>query len=193
MLGNLPTTINVGGRPYDIRADFRNVLNIFSAFNDPDLNDREKAYICLCRLYADFKSMPEKDIREALEKALKFLECEAIHEDKPSPRTVNWVKDEQLIFPAVNCVAGMEVRALPFLHWWTFFGYFQSIDHDSLCGYVMTIRQKRARGKKLEKHEREFYSSNTALCRLDAGEVKVNAVKNTLEEMYKSLLEEGDA
>lgn len=50
----------------------------------------------------------------------------------------------------------MEVRALPYLHWWTFLGYYQSVDHDGLFGFVLTIRQKKTRGKKLENTSRSF-------------------------------------
>lgn len=37
MIGALPTTLEVNGKAYPIDADFRNVLEIFVAFNDPDL------------------------------------------------------------------------------------------------------------------------------------------------------------
>ena len=193
MLGSLPTTLDVGGKSYKIRTDYRNILRIFAAYNDSELEDTEKVYICLYRLYVDFNSIPTELYAEAYAAALRFIECEMAHEDKPSPRTVNWEKDEQLIFPAVNKAAGMEVRSVPYLHWWTFYGYYQSIDHESLCGFVMMIRQKRARGKKLEKYEKEFYQSNTALCQLDLGpNGRPKTAEDELAVMFNSLLEEGD-
>ena len=81
--------------------------------------------------------------------------------------TVDWEKDEQLIFAAVNHVAGQEVRALPYLHWWTFMGYFQSIDRDDLWATVLLIRQKKARGRRLEPYERQSgtWILPCALCR----------------------------
>lgn len=72
MIGALPTTLEVNGKAYRIDADFRNVLEIFVAFNDPDLEDKEKAYICLQRLYTDFESMPTEDVQAAYEQALNF-------------------------------------------------------------------------------------------------------------------------
>lgn len=61
--------------------------------------------------------------------------------------------------PAVNSVAHTELRALPELHWWTFWGYFMSIG-ESLLSSVINIRLKKAKGKKLEKCEQEFYREN---------------------------------
>ena len=34
------------------------------------------------------------------------------------------------------------------------------------CGTVFSLRQKKSRGKKLEKWEREYWSSNAGICRL---------------------------
>lgn len=165
-LGALPTKLNVNGHLYDINADYRAILQVISAYNDDALQDREKAYICLRQLYRDgLDQMNKDDYGAALTAANSFIQCGLQHdEDKPSPRIVDWEKDEQLIFPAINRVAGQEVRALPFVHWWTFLGWFQSIDHDNVWTMVLTIRQKKATGKKLEKYEKEFYNANKDMC-----------------------------
>lgn len=190
MLGQLPTTLDVHGVSYKIRPDFRNILRIFEAFNSAELKDGEKVRVCLERLFVDFKKIPHKHYEEAYKAASLFIECN-MHDDKPSPRTVNWTKDEQLIFPAVNKVAGAEVRSVPFMHWWTFMGYFQSIDRDDLWGFVLTIRQKRAKGKKLEKHEKEFFNSNKDLCRVEDTPA-AKTPEEQLKEMFDSLTESGD-
>lgn len=98
-----------------------------------------------------------------------------------------------MLFPAVNKVAGVEVRSLPYLHWWTFLGYFQAIDHDDLFSHVLSIRQKRAKGKKLEKWEQEFYKNNRNLCSLkDPAQVdSAKVVKNTAQSIFDSLIAEG--
>jgi hypothetical protein len=190
MLGQLPTSLDVGGVDYAIRTDYRNILRIFSAFNDPELSDSEKVYVCMKRLYVDFEKIPNGLYEQAYTAATQFIEC-GMHEDTPGPRTVNWDKDEQLIFPAVNKVAGTEVRSLSYLHWWTFLGYYQSIDHDGLFGFILTIRQKKARGKKLEKYEQEFYRSNVNLCRIEDKPVPQKA-EDTMKAMFDSLPEEGE-
>jgi len=191
MLGQLPKALDVNGTRYSIRSDFRNILRIITAYNDDTLSDREKVYVCLKRLFVDFGSIPVAHYEQAYIEATAFIECN-MREETPAPKTVDWEKDEQLIFPAVNKVAGVEVRALPYLHWWTFLGYYQSIDHDGLFGYVLTIRQKKAKGKKLEKHEREFYRSNANLCRIDRAPAP-QKIEDTIKSMFDSLPEEGDS
>ncbi|MBR6889503.1 MAG: hypothetical protein IKN05_00780, partial [Clostridia bacterium] len=69
------------------------------------------------------------------------------------------------IFPAVNRAAGYEVRSVEYMHWWTFLGLFMEI-RDSVYSTVLSLRGKRARGKKLEKNEQEFWNNNLAICRL---------------------------
>ena len=191
MIGMLPQTLNVCNRSYEIRSDYRNVLRIIAAYNDKDLSDQEKVFVCLRRIYKDLDSIPkDKDTYAAAFKAAtEFMECR-LSSDKPSPKVVNWEKDEQLIFPAINKVAGMEVRAVSFMHWWTFLGYFQAIDREDLWGVVLTIRQKKAMGKKLEKHESEFLAANRDLCSMDFAAER-QSPEDQMRAIYESLLKEG--
>ena len=43
----LPTSIVVGGIDYEIRTDFRAILDILKTFNDPDFENDEKWIVCL--------------------------------------------------------------------------------------------------------------------------------------------------
>ena len=161
---DLPEGLEVGGREWAIRADYREVLNILTAFADPELSEAEKAYICLDNLYADFPEMPVEDYPAAFRAALAFIDHGATGA-KDGPRTVDWEQDAPLLFPAVNRVAGYEVRDVAFLHWWTFLGLFMEI-RDSMYATVLALRQKKARGEKLEKWEQEFWRRNADVCRL---------------------------
>ena len=71
MIGTLPRSLEVNGKFYRIRSDFRDVLKIVIAFGDPDLEDKEKAYICLFILFKDFDAIP-KDDYEAGARILDF-------------------------------------------------------------------------------------------------------------------------
>ncbi len=62
--------------------------------------------------------------------------------------------------PAINRVAGQEVRAAEYIHWWTLLGYYYEIGGDCMFANVVAIRDKIKRGKKLEKHEKELYRRN---------------------------------
>lgn len=189
MLGMLPQTLNINGRAYKIRSDYRDILQIIAAFGDKELSDEEKAYVCLKRLFVAMESIPKSDYQDAYEAAVTFIECH-ISDRKPSPKVVNWEKDEQLIFPAINKVAGMEVRAVPYMHWWTFLGYFQSIDREDIWGFILTIRQKRAKGKKLEKYEKDFLNANRDICEVEFREEKTTT-EDSLAKMFNELLKNG--
>ena len=193
MMGQLPQTLRVCDKNYAIRSDFRNVLRIITAYNDKDLTPQEKVFVCLRRLFCDLDSLPkdEKTYTAAIKAASEFIECR-LSNDKPSPKVVNWEKDEHLIFPAINKVAGMEVRATRYMHWWTFLGYFQGVDRDDLWGMVLMIRQKRAKGKKLEKYEKEFFTANRELCSVEYVKDK-QTPEDQMKAIFEQLLKEGGA
>lgn len=189
MLGQLPQTLEINGVAYKINTDYRNILRIFAAFDAEELSDNEKLYVCLRRLFVDFPRLPREDYKEAYEAAAKFIECD-MQSDKPSPRVVNWEKDEQLIFAAINKTAGFEVRGVPYMHWWTLLGYFQSPDPESLWATILTIRQKRAQGKPLAKHEKEFYAANKRLCDVDRPKERI-APESQAKQIFEELLRGG--
>lgn len=192
MIGLLPTSLDVNGSTYEIRSDFRNVLRVFEAFDDENLTDEDKAYVLLDVIYVDFENIPRKDYSAAYQAAIQFIEGgSAMRGKKSNHKLFSWSKDEQLIFPAVNKVAGCEVRLAKYLHWWTFLGYFGCIDHEDLWSFVLSIRQKRAKGEKLEKYERKFLNANPELCSVEST-VRAGTAEDALKEMFDSLTEGGD-
>lgn len=166
MIGELPTTLTVNGTEHPIRTDYRDILTVLVAFNDPELEDNEKVYICLYGIYEDFEDLAGEDYEAAYAAAVSFIDAGAEpKKEGRSPKTMDWEQDERLLFPAINRAAGCEVRALPYLHWWTFIGYFMEI-RDGVFSQVLALRHKKAKGKKLEKWEREFWSQNRDICQL---------------------------
>lgn len=158
---NLPTSLSVGGVGYFIRTDFRVILDILAAYTDPDNDPEERSLICLWSLYKDIEAMPPEHYQEALDRAVEFIDAgfEPDNANKARPTLMDWEQDAPLIIPAVNRVAGREIRSMEYLHWWTFLGYYMEIG-ESLYTQVVSIREKKAKGKKLEKYEREFYNEN---------------------------------
>ena len=169
----LPETLEVNGTEYAIRTDYRAVLRVLEAMSDPDLEDSEKILIAFKIIYEDFEELPVSDYEEAFEQIMWFInngECD----DKPytsKTRLIDFVQDEKILIPAVNRVAGCEIRRLEYLHWWTFLGYYMEVG-DCTFSTVMNIRSKKAKGKKLEKWEEEFFSANKELVILKTRESK---------------------
>lgn len=159
MIGSLPTNLEIDGIDYEIRSDFHVALLIFEAYNNPELSDFEKTMTCLECLYKEIPS----NVNEAVEKAIWFLDGGDMPKSKRTPvKIMDWEYDQSIYFPAVNKVAGYETRKADYLHWWSFLGLFNEIG-EGLYSQVMNIRSKRAKGKKLEKHEREFYNEHKEL------------------------------
>ncbi len=179
MIGYLPTSLEINGTEYAINTDFRVVLTIFEAFEDAELTEREKSLVLLYLLFEDADSIPEEDLQTALRACSRFLdglsdsrEDESHNNGKnENKRIFSWVHDEKILFSAINKVAGFETRAVDYLHWWTFLGYFNEIG-EGMFSTVIGIRQKKAKGKKLDKWDEDFYRANRSLIDLPTNESK---------------------
>ena len=185
MIGSLPTALEIGGREYAIRSDFRVILRIYSAFADPELDEREEGYVCLKCLYVE--DIPREHLQEAVNKAYWFVGGGDVPQESVQPaKTIDWEQDESIIFPAVNKAAGFETRTVKYLHWWTFLGYFNEIG-EGLFSSVIGIRQKLNKGKKLEKYEQEFYRNHRNMIDLKR---KLSAEEQRAENEDKEFLKQ---
>lgn len=163
----IPTTIVIDDREFPIRCkgDYRMVLDCFSCLNDFELTEQERMLGALIIFYEDFNDIEDfagidKELAENLvSKMYNFMECEDAPMQSMPFKTIDWDKDSQMICSAVNKVAHTEVRSVEYLHWWTFMGYFSEVG-ESVLSTVVGIRTKIKRGKKLEKHEKEFKARN---------------------------------
>lgn len=155
----LPTSLIIRGVAYPINSGWKNIIGILSDFSSPQLSQSLKVASMLRKLYINWQNIPPEDTAEAIEKACQFLDCGRKPDGKTRPRVMDWQQDAELIIPAVNRVAGREIRMDPDIHWWTFMGWYMSVG-ESLFSTVLHIRGKKAKGKKLEKWEEEFYQEN---------------------------------
>ena len=158
MIWDLPTSVTVNNVQHEIRSDYRAVLDILTALNDPELTDGDKVAVTLTIFYED-SNFKADEIQEALEKCFDFISRGEKGDGKKSPKLMDWEQDFQYIVAPINKAAGTEIRSLPYLHWWTFLGYYYDIG-DCLFAQIVSIRHKRKRGQKLDKHEQEFYRNN---------------------------------
>ena len=163
----LPASLNVGGADYAIRTDYRGILGIYSYLNNPDYTDDERWAIALRTFYKDLAKMPAEHFVEAAMKMLEFLRCGATddNEDRNKPQLMDWEQDADIIIPAVNKVAGFDIREKDYLHWWTFFAMYMEVGEGTFST-VIRIRSKMAHGKKLEDYEREYIRDNPKLVHL---------------------------
>lgn len=165
-LWELPTSVTANGHKYPIRTDYRAVLDVLTALSDKDMTGdtpAETNYIQseIIRqiMFEDPDSIPDEDLEEAFKGVAEFIDMGVEKTDKPSPRVMDWEQDATLIIPAVNRVVGREIRADKYMHWWTFLSAYMEIGECTFT-HILSIRQKRATGKKLEKWEQDYIRDN---------------------------------
>lgn len=157
---SLPRSLTVGGEERSIRTDYRVALDIFLALSDPELDDYNRLLETLDMLYID--ELPADCWQEAIDQAMWYLRGGEDEKTQSGPKLVSWEQDFQYIAAPVSKVIGEDIRGLPELHWWTFLSAYMSIG-DCLFAQIIRIRDLKARGKKLDKADREFYRRNRDL------------------------------
>lgn len=187
----IPTSITIDGKEFAIRnnGDYRMVLDCFAALQDADLDPKERVFCSLIIFYADINSIADinmfPDLEKAVEEMYHFFNCGKSQSvgKQMHHKLIDWEQDAQMICSAVNKVANTEIRAIPYCHWWTFMGYYSAVG-ESLLSTVITIRDKIVRGKKLEKHEREFRANNPEYFVWNARGVEDEEAKQLLNELW---------
>lgn len=166
----LPISTRIHGKEHFIRnkGDFRVILDCFDALQDVELDKEYRTLSSLIIFYEElttiesvFETFPNEDIVEAVSEMYRFFNCGQNESPgmKVPYKLVDWNKDEHLIMAAINDAAKKEVRLEPYVHWWTFMGYYLSIGESAFAN-VISIRGKIMKQKKLEKYEKEFVANN---------------------------------
>lgn len=184
-----PTSLNIGGVDYKIRTDYRAVLDLLTALNDPELTDDDdkitafiKSSVIMEIMFPDCDSIPVEHWQEAINKVSEFIDMGIVNSRK-KPKTMDWEQDAPILIPAINKVLNCEIRAQEYIHWWTFLGAYMEIG-ESLFSNVIHIRQKKASGKKLEKWEQEFYNANKSLIDFKKIDKRSDEEKKALEKLF---------
>lgn len=186
----LPTSVTISGADYEIRTDFRAVLDILAALADPDLSDREKVTIMLSIFYfnPDCTEIPDNHIQEAVDKCVWFIDCgEESPNEKKKPKIMDWEQDFPYIAAPINRIIGRDIRGIPYdpktnsggLHWWTFVSAYYEIG-DCTFAQIVRIRSAKAKGRKLDKSDQEWYRNNRHL--VDFKKIYTDADQDALRQ-----------
>ena len=166
------------------------VLDCFKALHDTELTEPERMYSTLIIFYEDINSIRDVNAHaDILEKLISemmrfFNGGEDEKEDKgKSYRLIDWEKDSNLICSAVNNVAKTEIRALEYLHWWTFLGYYMAIGESSLAT-IVGIRSKIAKNEKLEDYEKKFRNENPEYFNIDLRSREQQEAEDYVKELW---------
>lgn len=82
---NLPRSIELGGEQYEVRTDFRAILDILRAMADPELNEEDRIEV-LFDIFSWMQKKSHKNIcRRLLTKRLHLLTAESVVRGKTKP------------------------------------------------------------------------------------------------------------
>jgi hypothetical protein len=166
----LPIEYSIGETIYNItnKGDYRMVLDCFKVLDDTSMDRQDRILSCLFIFYNNFTrlediaKLDENTITELITYMFNFMNCGDDNNSQglqSNHKLIDWEKDSTLICSAVNKVAQTEIRSVPYIHWWTFMGYYLAIGECSFSE-IVSIRSKIAKGQKLEKYEQKFKREN---------------------------------
>lgn len=167
MIYGLPKTLDIGGEKYEIRSDFRDILEVLGILNDVKLKNEERHFLTLLFFYPNFAEIPTVDYEEAVTKCYWFINGGKDEEpDQKSPRLMDWEQDYQYIIAPINRIMGHDIRGDEYVHWWSFLAAFGEIG-ECTWSQIVHIRDAKARGRPLDKSDQEWYRKNKKIVDLD--------------------------
>ena len=155
---DLPTSVDIKGTEYKIRnkGDYRVILDVLSALNDNDMEEQSRVFSAL---YIFYEEIPD-DLETAIKQMYLFINVgEEDNSTGEEPQLVDWNKDVKYMFAPINRVAGKEIRAEKYLHWYTFMSLYMEMG-ECYYSHIIQIRQKRQKHQNLDDWEKEFYRQN---------------------------------
>lgn len=164
----LPKTVNIGGKEYPIKTDFRDWIQFENILSDPKESEQEKIK-CLLLLYS---TLPPKFI-DAWKSVMWFYsgaeharenENTADQKQKSRSRIYHYEYDADYIYSAFWAQYGIDLQCAN-LHWWQFKALFKGLDETNMIVKIMGYRSMDLSQIK-DKEQKRFYRKMKRLYRL---------------------------
>ena len=138
MYENFPEAIDVCGDTVPIVTDFREYIKLIDMLADSELSVSDKQ-LCILQY---FKSMP-CDFDEALGGLVDFVKMSKLKpdlqssqdenkdDDPPQKALYSFSYDYPYIFSAFMRDYGINIRTIPYMHWWEFRMLFDGLSNDN--------------------------------------------------------------
>lgn len=170
----LPVSVDIGSKKYEIDADFRTIMNIEGIIfgkevtedqknfakemmqeveiNEKDAITNAKYHDALKIFYKD--NIPD-DLEEAMEKMLWFYSCgkEETSKTKTKKKVISFEHDFDYINAGFMQDYKIDLFEVDFLHWWKFMSLFSALHDD--CKICEIIGYRSAELKNLDKEQRK--------------------------------------
>ena len=168
MIWDLPVAVDIDGKEYAIRnkCDYRVVLDVIEALTDDELEMENRVQCALFIFYEDLSGC--KDFKKATSEMIKIInydeQSNEVEDNKPP--IMSWQHDFPQLAPPISRVLGYDVRTPDkYTHWYSFLGGYMEIG-ECTFSTIVSIRSKRAKGKKLDKWEEEYIREHRKMVEL---------------------------
>ena len=155
-----PNRIEVNGKKYGIRTNFRNSILFELMMQDGGMDARGKVRRGL-DLY--FPIVPD-DLNAAVDAALWFYRCgreETLQQKRMAARRgrrqiYSFEHDAGLIYAAFRLAYGIDLQDIGYMHWWRFRALFNSLPRD--CEFVRVMEYRSIDiNDQMPKEQKDFY------------------------------------
>lgn len=168
MMWDLPIAVDINGKSHPIRnkCDYRVVLDVICALDDNELTDEEKIKCALFIFYEDISKID--DFEMAIKEMFRIINGgeEQEEDTDQKPKLMDWQHDFSQLAPPISRVLGYDVRTPDkYTHWYSFLGGYMEIG-ECTFSTIVSIRSKRAKGKKLDKWEEEYIREHRKMVEL---------------------------
>ncbi len=158
-IDGLPETVDINGRDYEIRSDFRYSVMFEILMLDNDVPEREKVPKALS-IY--FPIIP-RDRAAAVDKMLWFYKCgkeesgqkQRVAARRSKERIYSFDYDDDYIYAAFMAQYRIDLATEP-LHWWAFRALFRALSSDNEFVKIMEYRGIEIKDN-MTKEQKAFY------------------------------------
>ena len=132
-----PEYARIGDKTVKLRTDYRVALRCFSAVNDPDISDGERA---LAVIWLLFGQLPDGDLQPYLDKARLFLQCGRDTENAGGVRDMDMAADMPYIYASFLSDYRIDLDTTP-MHWWRFCALMEGLTEECVLSRVRELRR----------------------------------------------------
>lgn len=140
-MNNYPTEIEINGRRYKIRTDFRVALQCEELARDPSISDYERPLAIIYTLFEDIDLKDEKEIETAFKLAKRYLSCdkEKTEEDEKEPN-MSFSQDWSYIEASFMSDYHIDLSTEEYIHWWKFFDWMNGLTEKCVLNRIRYVR-----------------------------------------------------
>lgn len=186
----LPDSVEIRGKRYPVRADFRTGIRLEQLLLDPDRPDRERILLGLGLCYGE--RLPPLE-----EGALAMRDFYFHSRDRPGQKEggaaskgeiYDFTLDSEYIYAGFRSAYGIDLCRAE-LHWYEFLALFRSLPEDCLFSKIIQYRSMEIPSS-LPKEQKEFYRRMKRIYALPRRVSKTKRQK--LDQISQALMGGGD-